>query len=81
MDTHMILTLDNLACRYHVLPGEALARATTFDLHVMDTAVRHQRYQQERADVEQDLKRPKPRARPPTQEQMQAMLDRVKARQ
>ncbi|CAB4137494.1 hypothetical protein UFOVP327_29 [uncultured Caudovirales phage] len=75
----MILTLDNLACRYNVLPSEALGRATTFDLHVMDTAVRHQRHQQARAELEQDLKsgRARPVA-PPTQDQMKAMLDRVK---
>jgi hypothetical protein len=77
----MILTLDNLACRHHVLPGEALARSSTFDLHVMDTAVRHQRYQQQRAELEQNLKSGHARPiAPPDQEQMQAMLARVKER-
>jgi hypothetical protein len=75
----MLLTIDNLACRYHVLPSEAMARASTFDLHVMDTAARHQRYQQQCAELEQNLKsgRTRPVA-PPNQEQMQAMLARVK---
>lgn len=78
----MILTIDNLACRYRVLPSEAMSRATTFDLHVMDTAARHQRYQQARAELEQNLKSGHARpVAPPTQDQMQAMLDRVKARQ
>ena len=77
----MILTIDNLACRYRVLPSEAMSRATTFDLHVMDTAARHQRYLQTRAELEQNLKsgRSTPVA-PPNEEQMQAMLARVKER-
>jgi hypothetical protein len=77
----MILTIDNLACRYHVLPSEAMSRATTFDLHVMDTATRHQRYQQSRAEMEQNLKSGRTRpAAPPSVEQMQAMVARAKER-
>jgi hypothetical protein len=77
----MILTIDNLATRYHVLPGEAMSRATTFDLHVMDTATRHVRHRQQCAELEQNLK--SGLSRPvamPTQEQMQEMLQRVKER-
>ena len=37
----MILTLDNLAHRYNVLPSEALSRATTFDLMVLDVSTRY----------------------------------------
>jgi hypothetical protein len=75
----MILTLDRLAERYHCLPSEALARGTTFDLHVMDTTSRHQRYQQTRAELEYNLKsgRTQPVA-PPSEEQMQAMINRVR---
>jgi hypothetical protein len=75
----MILTLDNLASRYHVLPSEALARGTTFDLHVMDLSARYVRYQQERAELEQELKSGArgPVVLPTTQE-MEAMLARVK---
>jgi hypothetical protein len=59
-----------------------MSRATTFDLYVMDLASRHARYQQECADVEQNLRSGRTRpAAPPTQEQMQAMLARVKERQ
>ena len=77
----MILTLDNLATRYHVLPTEVMSRATTFDMHVMDVATRYVRYQQEREELEQNLRsgRTQPAA-PPTQEQMQAMLERVRER-
>jgi hypothetical protein len=78
----MILTLDRLAERYHCLPSEALARATTFDLHVMDTTSRHQRYQQSCAEIEHNLRNgiSKPVAMP-SQEQMQVMIDRVKGQQ
>ena len=46
----MILSLDNLATRYHLLPSEALERATTFDLYVLDTGARWVRHQQDLAD-------------------------------
>lgn len=36
----MMLTLDNLAYRYHCLPSEALQRATTLDLHVLDVSTK-----------------------------------------
>ena len=77
----MILTLDRLAEKYHCLPSEALARATTFDLHVMETTCRHQRYQQTRAELEHNLRsgRTQPVA-PPSEEQMQAMINRVRGR-
>jgi hypothetical protein len=77
----MILTLDNLASRYHVLPTEVMSRATTFDMHVMDVATRYVRHQQERAEIEEDLRsgRTRPVA-PPTQDEMQAMLERVRTR-
>ncbi len=46
----MLLTLDNLAHRYHCLPSEALDRATTFDLHVLDASAKYINYQREAAD-------------------------------
>ena len=46
----MILSLDNLAAKYHLLPSEALERATTFDLYVLDTSARWVRHQQDVAD-------------------------------
>jgi hypothetical protein len=58
-----------------------MARASTFDLHVMDTAARHQRYQQQRAEMEQNLKSGRVRpAAPPTVEQMKDMVARAKER-
>lgn len=46
----MILTLNNLAKEYGLLPSEALGRATTFDLYVLDTSARWFKYKQDLAD-------------------------------
>lgn len=70
----MILTLHNLAKTYKVLPSEALARGTTFDLHVLDTYHRYVKYQENKEKgLIQSPKRPKL-----SQEQMKAMLERAK---
>ena len=72
----MILTLDNLAYRYHCLPSEALARSTTFDLYVLDISSKWNKHRQDVADG----KAPDHTIPPPlTQEQMQAMIDRVRS--
>jgi hypothetical protein len=42
----MMLSLDNLAHRYSVLPTEALMRGTTLDLRVLDVSARWQQHQQ-----------------------------------
>jgi hypothetical protein len=46
----MILTVNNLAKTYKLLPSEVLERGSTFDLFVLDIATRHTRYQQDIAD-------------------------------
>ena len=46
----MLITLDNLAHRYQCLPSEALSRATTFDLYVLDVSTKWLRYQQDKAE-------------------------------
>jgi len=43
----MFLTLDNLANRYNCLPSEALGRATTLDLMVLDLGAKWHNYQSE----------------------------------
>jgi hypothetical protein len=68
----MIITLDNLATRYHCLPSEALERSSTFDLHVMDIATRWANYQHEEATTG---KKPLPKIKP---EVMMEMIKRVK---
>ena len=44
-----MLTLDNLAHRYNCLPSEALSRATTLDLMVLDLGAKWNNYQTEMA--------------------------------
>lgn len=46
----MILTLDNLAYRYKCLPSEALSRATTLDLYVLDVSAKWERHRQDVAE-------------------------------
>jgi hypothetical protein len=71
----MILTLDNLAARYHCLPSEALARSTTFDLYVLDIGARWSNYQHEKSNGKSSVKKE------PTQDEMLAMIQRVKEQQ
>ena len=68
----MFLTLDNLATRYGLLPSEVLGRATTLDLYVLDLSAKYQKYQHEKS---QGLNPP---TRKPSQEELKAMLTRVK---
>jgi hypothetical protein len=74
----MILSLDNLAAKYHLLPSEALERATTFDLYVLDTGARWIRYQHELA--ESNAKGGPPPTPKLTEAQMKAMIAKVKER-
>lgn len=46
---YTVLTLDTMAKRYSLLPTEVLARATTYDLYIMDAAVSYHNYQMEKA--------------------------------
>lgn len=43
----MLLTIDNLATRYHVLPSEAARNADTFDLIVLDLSSKWNKRQHE----------------------------------
>ena len=69
----MLLTLDNLAHRYKMLPSEVLTRADTLDLHVLDLSGRWQRHQQEQLENKQSRQQSRL-----SQEQMLAMVKRVK---
>lgn len=64
----MILSLDNLASRYHCLPSEAMSRGSTFDLYVLDVSARWARHQQDVADGKV------PEKKALTVEQMKAMI-------
>jgi hypothetical protein len=46
----LIITLNNLAKEYGLLPSEALSRATTFDLYVLDVSTRWLSYRQDVAE-------------------------------
>jgi hypothetical protein len=69
-----MITIDNLAHRYSVLPSEALSRATTFDLAILDASAKWERYQQDKVNGV------KPKAPELTQEEMLAMVKSVKER-
>lgn len=72
----MIITLDNLASRYHCLPSEAMERGTTFDLYVLDISAKWQNRQNEKAQgIESSTITPELSI-----EDMQAMIARVKER-
>lgn len=73
----MILTLDNLAHRYNCLPSEALARATTLDLYVLDVSARWSKYQQDKVEYGNQHVKPAPKL---SVEDMQAMIARTRER-
>jgi len=75
----MVITLDNLASRYHLLPSECLARATTFDLYVLNTSSQWETHK--RNEVEHRVNGSKAKRPDLTQEEMLAMIKRVKERQ
>jgi hypothetical protein len=71
----MVLTLHNLAEKYKCLPSEALQRGNTLDLYVLDVSTKWLAYQQEKADGKVPI------TKQPSQDEMLAMIQRVKERQ
>lgn len=69
----MIVTLDRLASRYKVLPSQAIESATTFDLYVMDVALRYEIVAQQKRDG--TYVKPVPKL---TEEEMLLMIDKVR---
>jgi hypothetical protein len=55
----LVLTLNNLAKEYGLLPSEALGRATTFDLYVLDVSTRWLSHRQDVAEGKVKAKEPK----------------------
>jgi hypothetical protein len=73
------LLLDGLATRYHLLPSEVIQRADTLDVLVSETAQAWQRRQRELAEAKAHGRAPAaPRL---SQDEMQAMLSRVRKKQ
>jgi hypothetical protein len=66
----MMLSLDNLAHRYGILPTEALMRGSTLDLRVLDVSARWQQHQQKGDTL--------PRATTYSESQMLTMLNSAK---
>lgn len=73
-EAQMILTVHNLAKTYKLLPSEALDRASTFDLYVLDTFHRYQRYQENKQRTNPSA----PIPRQMSQEEMKAMIKRAR---
>jgi len=72
----MLLTVHNLAERYGLLPSEAMARASTFDLHILDLSSRYERYKHEQSESGQGA----PKVPKLSVEEMQAMIKRARER-
>lgn len=67
----MIVSLDNLAHRYHCLPSEVLERGSTFDLYVLDISTRYHQYRSQFSDG-------KLPAKMPTKDEMLTMLENAR---
>ena len=76
----MLLTLHNLAKTYKILPSEALATATTFDLYILDTYHRYVKYSELKAQGKAGKQVfANPQKTMPTKAEMQKMWNEVKA--
>lgn len=73
----MVIALHNLARNYKLLPSEALERATTFDLYVLDVYNRRQIYDQEKSEAASKGSAP-PVRKVYSTEEMLAMLKRAR---
>ena len=72
----MVLVVDSISKRYGVLPSDLMSRGSSFDVYVSDLALQYEQYQMRRASgVESATLTPDL-----SQEEMQAMIDRVRNR-
>lgn len=67
-----MLTLDFVAKRYGMLPSHVISQGSSYDVYVADLAVSYENYQHRRAQGQA------PAAPHMSQEQLQAMVDRVR---
>lgn len=81
-DTSMLLIVDTLAHRYHCLPSQVLAQATTFDLRVNEVRSLYDRKQHEEQARAAGAKTPVTERRTPqlTQDQMNQMIAQAQKR-
>lgn len=68
----MLVTIDNLASRYHCLPTQVLAQGTTFDLRVCEIATEWAN-RRSNPDLVKQAKKPQL-----TQQQMMDMIAKVR---
>lgn len=71
----MMVSIDNLAHRYGLLPSEAIQRGTTFDLEVLDISSKFEQYKLEKIKSNKSNIPTPPKL---TEEQMLEMLAKVK---
>ena len=71
----MFLTLHSLAETYNMLPSEALSRASTFDLYVLDL---HHKWLRHQEAQRQGKPSPVKGAYGLSEDQMRAMIERAK---
>jgi hypothetical protein len=69
--------LDSMAERYGLLPSEILRRGDTLDITVMTAAISYRNEQMEKANDPNYV----PKSKQLSQEEMLAMLDRVRTKQ
>lgn len=77
-EIQMIYIIDELATRYSMLPSEIMFRANTFDIAIMDISQGYRNYIQEQANANSSGQVPP--APKLSQDQMQEMLRKVKAK-
>lgn len=80
----MVLTIDNLAERYKMLPSQVLESASTFDLYVLDVSAKWLKYQHEKAEQDQQrqsINKHAPATPKLSQEQMIDMIRKVRERE
>jgi hypothetical protein len=76
----MMITLDAMAERYHLLPSDILAKGTTFDLRVLDVGASWNRHQQQQHQASINPNKPSTKnhtrdSRALTQEVMNQMIE------
>lgn len=71
------MLIDAIATRYHCLPSELISKGDTFDVFIINVILEHQQYLAEVEQAKQEGRAPP--AKKLTQEQMKAMIERVRS--
>ena len=76
-ELNVMLLLDFVSKRYGKLPSEVMRKGNTFDFYIADLAASYQSWYHEQARKDSGGS---PRAPKLSQEEMQAMIDRVRGK-